>query len=116
MSALCCSLVGGAVTYRKGSGPQETAIVDCNYNGTAKACASFAWVQKKDRTGSVTGLERKFGRTAMLRNVLLIATTSGLPLFSKEFLNAVSQPRLSRAPAPSQPPAQPTEGSRTEVE
>ena len=30
----------------------------------------------------------------MLRNVLLIATTSGLPLFSKEFLNAVSQPRL----------------------
>lgn len=30
----------------------------------------------------------------MLRNVLLIATTSGLPLFSKEFLNSVAQPRL----------------------
>ena len=30
----------------------------------------------------------------MLRNVLIIATTSGLPLFSKEFLNAVAQPRL----------------------
>ena len=40
----------------------------------------------------MTGLERKFD--GMLRNVLLIATTSGLPLFSKEFLNAVSQPRL----------------------
>ena len=30
----------------------------------------------------------------MLRNVLLIATTSGLPLFSQEFLNSVAQPRL----------------------
>ena len=30
----------------------------------------------------------------MLRNVLLIATTSGLTLFSKEFLNAISQPRM----------------------
>jgi hypothetical protein len=30
----------------------------------------------------------------MLRNVLLIATTSGLPLFSQEFLNGVAQPRL----------------------
>eukprot|EP00622_Pseudochattonella_farcimen_P005465 FR741088.1.p1 GENE.FR741088.1~~FR741088.1.p1 ORF type:complete len:254 (+),score=12.48 FR741088.1:107-868(+) len=30
----------------------------------------------------------------MLRNVLILSTTSGLPLFSKEFLNAVAQPRL----------------------
>ena len=30
----------------------------------------------------------------MLRNVLLIATKSGLPLFSQAFLNSVAQPRL----------------------
>jgi len=34
------------------------------------------------------------GGEMVLRNILIIATSSGLPLFHKEFVNAISQPRL----------------------